>query len=389
MPPTLLGHPLCVAAVCTGYGPQGFIRHAALARVAGVDPVYIAVGTTRQTRSWHPNPEAYPFRTITLFDRPFEQVPFREQRRALEHELRALRPGAVCVYGYSDPIMRWAARWAKQNGAAAVAFWETARIDRPRQFVREWLKRRFVSQTLDGAFVSGVRGAAYARELGVAESRVVPGYSVVDNEHFRRGSEAARNQAAQLRARLELPNQFALYVGRFAPEKNLPTLLRAYAAYRRGQPLPWSLVLVGTGKQEQELRSLTHALHLTDVHWVPFQTQEKLPQFYGLASCLVLPSTVEPWGLVVNEAMAAGLPVLVSTRCGCVPELVREGVNGFTLQPNDVAGLAGLMARMAANTTDRAAMGRASQEIIADYTPETWAQHLLELIDRVRQASRR
>ena len=94
--------------------------------------------------------------------------------------------------------------------------------------------------------------------------------------------------------------------------------------------------------------------------------------------------SVEQWGLVVNEAMAAGLPVLVSRACGCAPDLVREGVNGFTFDPYDVGGLAGLMVRMSSGELNLKTMGEASQVIIAGWTPEVFGENLLRAVDAAR-----
>src|SRR5262249_59830905 len=96
----------------------------------------------------------------------------------------------------------------------------------------------------------------------------------------------------------------------------------------------WKLVLLGEGEQRAKLEGLRDALGLrNDVSMPGFKQYDELPAYYGLASAFVHTSTTEQWGLVVNEAMAAGLPVLVSERCGCGPDLVREGVNGFTFDP--------------------------------------------------------
>ena len=112
-----------------------------------------------------------------------------------------------------------------------------------------------------------------------------------------------------------------------------------------------------------------------------FRQYDELPAWYGLASAFVHASTTEQWGLVVNEAMASGLPVLVSNRCGCAPDLVEDGVNGFTFDPYDVEALAGLMQRVAAMTDERrAAMGRAGQRIIADWGPERFADGLMQAV---------
>lgn len=115
---------------------------------------------------------------------------------------------------------------------------------------------------------------------------------------------------------------------------------------------------------------------------------DELGLYYGLASCLILPSVSETWGLVVNEAMAAGLPVIVSHRCGCVAELVRPGVNGYVVDPLDVEGMARTMGVMSSTLVDCASMGEASRKIVALYTPETWAYSLADCIERTSAACR-
>jgi glycosyltransferase involved in cell wall biosynthesis len=217
--------------------------------------------------------------------------------------------------------------------------------------------------------------------MGFPRERIWTGYDVVDNQAFADGAAAARSQADSMRDRLGLPDRYFLFVGRFAPEKNVLRMLEAYAKYRQvAGRRAWGLVLVGGGPLETELRA--RAQELRDVVFAGFQQGDAVPTYYGLASCLVLPSVSETWGLVVNEAMAAGLPVLVSQRCGCVPELVRPGVNGYVCDPLDTDGMARLMGEMSSDTANVTKMGEASRQIVSLYTPETWAQNLADCIDR-------
>jgi glycosyltransferase involved in cell wall biosynthesis len=114
------------------------------------------------------------------------------------------------------------------------------------------------------------------------------------------------------------------------------------------------------------------------VHLPGFKQYEELPAWYAAAGAFVHASTSEQWGLVVNEAMAAGLPVLVSNRCGCAPELVREGVNGFTFNPNDEEALANHLLHVSSMSPGaRKEMGRASQQIITSLAPEQFGKGLL------------
>ena len=113
------------------------------------------------------------------------------------------------------------------------------------------------------------------------------------------------------------------------------------------------------------------------VYFAGFRQVEELPRIYAGAGVLVHASVKDTWGLVVNEAMASGLPVIVSGRCGCASDLVRDGENGYVFEPTDVEGLAGLMGRVAGmEDAERAAMGEAGRRVIADWGPERFAAGL-------------
>jgi glycosyltransferase involved in cell wall biosynthesis len=211
-------------------------------------------------------------------------------------------------------------------------------------------------------------------DLGMKADRIFPGYDAVDNGHFAAGAKSIRSDPGA-RARFGLPDQYFLASNRFIPKKNLPGLLRGFAHYRKTtNRLPWDLVLLGDGPLRGEVEQLIHELHLTGaVHLPGFKQYCDLPAYYGLASAFVHASTTEQWGLVVNEAMAAGLPVIIADRCGCAPDLVQEGVNGFTFDPNDSSALAKFMLKISSGEVDLAAFGTASQRIIASWGPDTFA----------------
>ena len=111
--------------------------------------------------------------------------------------------------------------------------------------------------------------------------------------------------------------------------------------------------------------------------------------YYGLASAFILPSTTEQWGLVVNEAMASGLPVLVSNRCGCAAELVKEGSNGYTFNPLEIGEIADLMLNIGAAGVDRSAMGQKSREIIANWSPDLFGRNLTNAANYARSLPKR
>ncbi len=342
----------------------------------------MALGATERIREWQVQKASLGFEYAEAFPgETVENIEPHALAKRVTGWLDDTDPQAVVIAGYYYPAMREAARWAQRRGRASIFMGDSQWGDRRRFALREWAKSWWVRRHFDAAFAAGERTVEYLMRMDFPCERIWTGYDVVDNQVFADGAAAARSQADSLRRRLGLPERYFLFVGRFAPEKNLPRLLDAYARYRTAAGhQAWGLVLVGGGPLETELR--VRAQELRDVVFAGFQQGDAVSAYYGLASCLVLPSISETWGLVVNEAMAAGLPVLVSERCGCVPELVQPGVNGYVCDPLDTEGLARLLGVMSSETVDAGKMGEASRQIVAQYTPETWAQTLADCIER-------
>ena len=270
---------------------------------------------------------------------------------------------------------------------------ESNAFDEKRYALAELIKRIVVS-----SFSAGLAGGQLQREylvtLGLPRNRVFTGYDVVDNEYFRQKAEEVRSQASEVRMKYGLPRKYFLASARFVPKKNLPVLIRAYVRYRRladsgedGQRTtdnrPWDLVLLGDGPLKADICRLISDFRLHGhVHLPGFIQYGELPGYYALADGFVHASTTEQWGLVVNEAMATGLPVIVSNRCGCVPDLVAEGKNGFTFNPESVEDLSKLMVDMSRLSDRRLEEMRAeSRRIIAGFTPTHFATAAQRAID--------
>jgi glycosyltransferase involved in cell wall biosynthesis len=363
--------------------PYSIPRFSALQSLRQDDTVQVmALGATERMREWQVPKAGLGFEYVEAFPgETLENIAPHFLADRVTRWLEDVDPQAVVITGYFFPAMRAAAQWARRRKRASIFMGDSQWVDRKRMALREWAKGWWVRRHYDAAFVAGERTAAYLMRMGFQRDRIWTGYDVVENRRFANGAAAAREQGDSLRTRLGLPDQYFLFVGRFAPEKNVIRLLKAYAGYRQvAGRRAWGLVLVGGGPLASQLRG--HAQGLPDTVFAGFQQMETLPAYYGLASCLVLPSISEPWGLVVNEALAAGLPVIVSHRCGCVPELVRSGVNGYICDPFDVDSLTRGMEVISSRVGDLAAMGEASRRIIDAYTPETWAQTLADCVER-------
>jgi glycosyltransferase involved in cell wall biosynthesis len=352
-------------------GPYHVARLRALAStLPGL--VAVQVADTQNLYPWQFTSAQTGFQQVTLFSRPFESISSAEQVKAVHRALDDIKPAAIMMAGYFDPVMRAAARWGRKHNVPRIMTTTTTVIDKPRWLPKEVLKGVWCRQHYNALCLPGQRSAAYFGGLGYPESLIWLCGNVVDNAFFQSRSPGINRDDHAQRSKIGLPEHYFLSVSRLSPEKNLRRLLKAYAGYQqRGGK--WDLVIVGDGPQEEELKQLAAALKIFNIHFVGWKQYEDLPWYYGFASCFIMPSISEPWALVVNEAMASGLPVLVSRRCGCQPDLAHRGVNGFDFDPYNVEALANLMLRCSRGEMDLAAMGKQSLEIIANYTPETWA----------------
>jgi 1,2-diacylglycerol 3-alpha-glucosyltransferase len=381
-----------VAILFDRLGPYHWARLQSAARLFRV----VAVETRAITPEyeWERIEEPRAFDRVTLFD---EVSNGRGQKVALLQKkmIKALHeadPAVAMIPGWGTPASLIALEWCLQNQRPAVVMSESNAFDEKRYALAESIKRIVVS-LFSAGLAGGQLQMEYLIALGLPRNRVFTGYDVVDNEYFRRNADELRSQASEVRRKYGLPKNYFLASARFVPKKNLPTLIRAYARYRElagndGQQTtekrPWDLVLLGDGPLRAVLSCLISDLRLPGhVHLPGFVEYRELPVYYALADVFVHASTTEQWGLVVNEAMATGLPVIVSNRCGCVPDLVAEDKNGFTFDPASVQSLSRLMLDIwCLSKGRREEMRQESRRIIAGFTPAhfaTGAQHAIDV----------
>ena len=363
------------------FGPYHLARlraaHALLA-ARGDRLTAVEVTTRGEEYAWALETAPEPFaRACALPGRTFEDVPPAEMQQAVADLLDRLNPDAVAITSYSTPDAQAAVSWCRRRRRAAILMLASKADDVERTLWRERLKSILV-RSYDAALVGGTPQRAYLHDLGFPAARVFETYNAVDNAFFAQRATAARQDRSATARRLGLSFEgpYFLTVCRLLALKNIDGLLRAYASYAAAAGRPWPLVIVGDGPERERLERLTADLGLDTVHFAGFRQKEDLPSYYALAGALVLPSFRDTWGLVVNEAMAAGLPVLVSTQAGCSVDLVDPGVNGFTFDPHDGAQMASMLSRIA--DMDIGRMGLRSAQIIENWSPEAFATGLYE-----------
>jgi 1,2-diacylglycerol 3-alpha-glucosyltransferase len=380
-----------VAVIFERIGPYHDARLKAAGRrlsEEGIELVAIDMASSDSVYAWAEITGVVDYNRITLFPgRTYQDIPADELRRSLITSLNKLDPFAVAVPGWSSVEARASLNWCVARDKTPVLMCASTKEDFKRFFWREWIKKQIVRK-FRSAVVGGERQKSYVQELGLPADRIHYGYNVVDNEFFKENAKRVIAAKGQVCHELSLPERYLLLNCRFVDAKNLIGFLRAYVQYSKTVKDPYPLVICGNGPLKKAMttflakNNVEHLVKLTG-----FVQYPSLPAYYALADALVLPSKREPWGLVVNEAMACGLPVLVSKNCGCAPHLVRDGINGFLLEPSSVTSMCQALLQfheLPADTKDE--MRKASQKIISNYGPALFAEALLKAIDLAKDA---
>ncbi len=287
----------------------------------------------------------------------------------LDRLLDEFEPDAIVVNSWHVGAYRRAARRRRGRTLRIVTVhnqWTAT----PKQLAARLVAPVLLAPTYDAAFVCDERQAVFAERLGYPAERLLWGVNTGDQPAFAR--------VAAERGDAPAPPAF-LFVGRLVADKAADVLATAYARYRRDAPEPWPLLVAGVGPLADRLAPLD------GVEMLGFVQPADLPGVFARAGCLVLPSRLEPWGVVVHEATSAGLAIVCTRICGASTRLVLDGYNGAIVSPGSEAGLARALARISgASADERRAMGAASRSLSLQYTPSRWAGMLLSRIPELR-----
>ncbi|MCY7350548.1 MAG: glycosyltransferase family 4 protein [Cytophagaceae bacterium] len=311
----------------------------------------------------------YPYHL--LFDGALEDVGFWARAIALIKHTRRFRPDIVNLTGYYDPAQLVLLVFCKLSGIRTVLSTESNAFDHTRTGWKERIKKALIRQ-FDAYICFGSHSANYVLQLGARPDQILTNRAAVVNDAVLRANyQKAQPQRETLLNQHGLPPRNFIFVGRFTEVKNLDNLIAAFARAKTAviHADQWGLILIGEGVLKEPLAQQAERAGLSSVHFLPGTEWFNVPTALAMADALILPSYSETWGLVVNEAMVCGLPVLVSDQCGCAFDLVREGENGFTFNWNDVDQLSRLLQSvMNAPTAIRQGMGGKSRQIIEAFS---------------------
>jgi L-malate glycosyltransferase len=321
--------------------------------------VAVEVASASQTYAWKPSGEVRGAAKITLFPGAVsETIGTVRKFRALFGALWRCRWVFIGIPSSAPEIvlLSWALPLV---GARVVMMTESKYDDFPRRIAYELLKA-VLYLPYRGAIVGGRRQVEYLRFLGFRRRPVLPGYDTVNLDRVR--DQSGHPPAPEGKPFAE---RSFLFVGRFVPKKNLLTLLDAYARYRAlAGEAGRDIVLVGSGEMREEMdrKIAAHGIEAA-VRLPGFLDAAEVAQTMSASLALILPSTEEQWGLVVNEAIACGLPVIASEAVGARDSLVREFENGYVCRSDSVEGMAQAMLEMGADEARWRAMCERSLEL--------------------------
>ncbi|NER26930.1 MAG: glycosyltransferase family 4 protein [Symploca sp. SIO1C4] len=366
-----------IAILFANYGPyhlariNSFQKHCNL---LGWSVFGIELTRSGVAYDWKTQLKDFPVSIFSVIgEQELEKVKFTQLLQRLYNILTQINPDVLAIAGYFRLSMLAALEWNLRHRKPTILLSATKEDDAPRSWLFEtsksWLFKRYKA-----ALVGGNSHKRYLIKLGMSAESIFFGYNVVDNEIFH------PDKIKGLPKPLNRP--YFLAINRFVPKKNLLLLLSAYGTYHQSAgSKAWDLVLCGDGQLRSDIEKYLSEFSSQDcIHLPGFLQQDELLPYFAHASCFIHASIQEQWGLVVNEAMAAGLPVLISNRCGCFEDLVIEGINGFGFDPENPKQLTDLMLKISSGEIDLNKMGQAALKHIQKFSPDYFAQGLIQAV---------
>jgi len=283
-------------------------------------------------------------------------------------KIKEWNPDAILVYGWKFRSHLKVIRHFRNK----IPLWfrgDSTLLDEKRNFKsifkNIWLK--WVYGHIDLAYYTGSNNKAYFLQYGLKSDQLIAAFHAVENERFQNIEERYSVEALKRRADLNIPSDsfVFLYAGKLSQKKGVDTLMKAFIALSMERS---HLVIVGNGPLESQLKGEYSSEN--NVTFIDFQNQSVMPVIYQLCDVFVLPSSGpgESWGLAVNEAMAAGKPVIVSDKCGCAIDLVENSKNGFVFKAGKADELCSKMKNMIENRNQKASFGKKALSTINMFT---------------------
>ncbi len=350
------------------------------AAAQGGETICIELSSSTDSYAWDKVHCSVP-RFTCLQNEPSRNVSYMRISQKVGQLIRRFNPRCVAINGWWDNGAIAALEHCNISKIPAVVMSESQSTDGKRNAFKEAIKRSIVSGFSAG-LVGGKSHAQYLAHLGMPKKAIFRGYDCVDNDFFETECARLRKNSAELRLDLNLPKPFFLASARFIAKKNFVRFVEAYAHYRKAVDEPWDLVLLGDGEERTEIEGVIARYEISSaVHLPGFLQLHQLTSYYALAEAFVLPSTHEQWGLVLNEAMACGLPVLASSECGSTREMIRNNENGLVFDPFDLYQMMDCLVRIHKEPEQAIRMGQEGQKTVQQFGPKQFKTGIWKAVE--------
>lgn len=287
----------------------------------------------------------------------------------------------IILSGYESSSYWLALIYAKFLGKKLI-FWNGSTLEssRSNNFLINTFRRLFIKNA-DTYLTYGTRAKEFLIHYGARPKRIVVGCNTVDIDYFIKESSQLASRKEEIKKEKGYPSKVILFSGQLIPRKNLNVLLEAFKGIDKDDV---GLIVLGDGPLKNKYLEWCQKNQLKNVFFEGFRPIEELPKYYTAADILVMPSLREVWGVVVNEAMACGLPVVVSSRAGVAPDLVKEGGNGYIFDPRDSQRLKEILEELLNNDSLRNEMGKGSVAIIKNYGLDFYTKQCIKAVEKTR-----
>ena len=319
----------------------------------------------------------YPYKL--LHEGFLEDVSLIQRIKGIIKAIIEFKPNVVNLTGYYD-IASWTVLlFCKLRGIKTILSNESTASDHQRNKIKEFVKGLIIKQ-FDGYFNFGTLSENYILSLGINPKKMLVKRNCVDNEAIKDIFSKHYESRIKQQKQLKIPLQNFIFVGRLIEYKNLFLFLEAFNIAKQKSNQNWGVIILGDGELKNELDDFVTRKNIQNVSFQRGVSWQQVPEYLALSDVLVLPSYSEPWGLVVNEAMACGLPVIVSNKCGCAIDLVKNNGNGFTFSPDNLEELTSILIKFMNKEVDYKQMGRVSEQIIEEYSPQNVFEDTLSIL---------
>jgi glycosyltransferase involved in cell wall biosynthesis len=343
------------------------------------------MGDQTQNRLWHSLTEQAAFRYLILPGRDIASHPglgFNQfWNPGMFRALRDFDPQVIVVGGYHHPTSYVVLAYARLKRRKLILWFESTGFDtRPRSRLRAIIKQWFMSQC-SGFLVPGIASEEYLLSLGIPAERIYRSPNSIDVNLFEATADIYRTEDHRRAFRQQhgLPEHVIMFVGRFSPEKGFPLLVEIVERLQKsGQNV--GLLIIGDGPRREEYKKLVERLTPGSALLLGFVQPSDLPFFYAQADLLLVPSVSEPWGFVVQEALACRLPVVCSRHVGSAYDLIKNGETGFVC--NNIHEYLESITLLLADPAARAQIGLNGSRRAREFSPQAAADGFLGIAAR-------